>query len=46
MLVYQLQMADISDRPFDKIVIGMVLDLNISTSVNQHILVIVDDLTG
>ena len=43
---YPLQMTDIPDRPFDKIAIDQVSDLNISTSGNQHILAIIDHLTG
>ena len=44
--VYSLQMTDIHDRPFDKIVIDLVSDLNISASGYQHILTIIDHLTG
>ena len=44
--LYPLQMTDIPARPFDKIVIDLVSDLNISTSGNQHILIITDHLTG
>ena len=39
-------MTDIPDRPLDKIAIDLVTDLNISTSGNQHILIIIDHLTG
>ena len=39
-------MTDIPDRPFDKIAIDLVSDFNISTSGNQHILTIIDYLTG
>ena len=39
-------MTDIPDRPFDKIAIDLVSDLNISASGNQHILTIIDHLTG
>ena len=39
-------MTDITDRPFDKIVIDLVTDLNVSTFENQHILTINDYLTG
>ena len=39
-------MAAIPDRSSDKIAIDMVSDLNISTSGNQHILTIIDHLTG
>ena len=41
--VYPLQLTD---RPFDKIAIDLVSDLNISASGNQHILTIIDHLTG
>ena len=44
--VYPLQMTDIPDRPFDKIVIERVSNVNISASGNQHILTITDHLTG
>ena len=33
---YPLCMTDIPDRPFDKIAIDLVSDLNISASGNQH----------
>ena len=39
-------MTGIRDRPIDKIAIDLVTDLNISTSGNQHILTIIDHLTG
>ena len=39
-------MTDIPDRPFDKIAIDLVSDLNISASGNQHILTIIDHLIG
>ena len=39
-------MTDIPDRPFDKIAIDLVSDLNISSSGNQHILTSIDHLTG
>ena len=39
-------MTDIPDRPFGKIVIDLVSDLNVSASGNQHILTIIDHLTG
>ena len=39
-------MTEIPDRPFDKIAIDLVSDLNISTSGNQHILTIIDHLAG
>ena len=44
--IYPLQMKDIQDRPFDKTAIDLVTDLSISTSGNQHILTIIDHLTG
>ena len=43
--IYPLQMTDIPDRPFDKIAIDLVTDVNLSTSGNQHILTIIDHLT-
>ena len=36
--VYPLQMTDIPERPFNKIAIDLVSDLNISASGYQHIL--------
>ena len=44
--VNPLQMTDIPNRHFDKIAIDLVSDLNISTSGNQHILIIIDHLMG
>ena len=44
--VYALLMTDIPDKPFDKIAIDLVSDLNISTSGNQHILPNYDHLMG
>ena len=44
--LYPLQITDIPDRPFDKIAIDLVSDLNVLTSGNQHILIIIDHLTG
>ena len=44
--LYPLKMTDIPDRPLDKIPIDLVSDLNVSTSGNQHILTIIDQLTG
>ena len=44
--VYPLQMSDIPDRPFDKMAIDLVSDLNVSASGNQHILIIIDHLMG
>ena len=39
-------MAEIPDRPFDKIAIDLVTNCETSTSFNKHILTIVDHLTG
>ena len=39
-------MTDIPDKPFDEIAINLVSDLNMSSSGNQHILTIIDHLTG
>ena len=39
-------MTDKADRPFDKIAVDLVTDLNISTLQNQIILTIIDHLTG
>ena len=44
--VYPLQKTDIPNRPFDKIAIDLVSDLNISASGNHHILTIIDHLMG
>ena len=44
--LYPLQMRDIPHRLFDKIAIDLLSDVNISTSGNQHILTIIDHLTG
>ena len=44
--VYPLQIPDIPDTPFNKIAIDLVSDLNVSASGNQHILTIIDNLTG
>ena len=44
--IYPLQVRDISDRPFDKIAIDLVTDLNISITGNQCKLTIIDNLTG
>ena len=43
---YPLQMMEIPDRPFDKIVIDLVTECETSTSENKHILMIIDHLTG
>ena len=40
--VYPLQMTGIPDRPFDKIAIDLVSDLNVSASENQHILTVIN----
>ena len=39
-------MKEISDRPFDKITIDLVIDCKMSTSGNKHILTIINHLTG
>ena len=39
-------MTDIPDRLFDKITLDPVTVLNVSVSGNQHILTIIDHLTG
>ena len=39
-------MTNIPDQPFDKIAIELIMDQNISTSGNQHILTITNQLTG
>ena len=39
-------MTDVPDRPFDKIAIDWVTDLNISTAGHQHLLTIIYHLTG
>ena len=44
--VYPLQMTDIQDKPFDKIAIDLVSDLNVSTLGNEHILTIINHLMG
>ena len=44
--IYPLQMTDRPDRPFNKIAIDLVTDLNVSTSGNQCILTIINHLTG
>ena len=44
--VYPLQMIDIPDRSFEKIAIHLVPDINASASGIQHILTIIDHLTG
>ena len=43
---YLLQMAEIQDRPFDKIAINLVMECETSTSGNKHILTLIDHLTG
>ena len=40
-----LQMTEIPDRPFDKIVIDLVTECETSTSGNKHILTMIDHLT-
>ena len=39
-------MTDVSDRPFDKIAIDLVSDLNVFMSGNQQILIIIGHLMG
>ena len=43
---YPLQMTEILERPFDKITINLVMECETSTSGNEHILTIIDHLTG
>ena len=43
---YPLQMTEIPDRLFDKIVIDLVTDCETSTSGKKHILTIINHLTG
>ena len=43
---YPLQMTEIPDRPFDKIVIDIVTESETSNSGNKHILTIINHLTG
>ena len=43
---YPLQMTEIPDRPFNKIVIDLLLECKTSTSGNKYILTIIDHLTG
>ena len=44
--LYALQMTDILDRPFDKIVIDLVTECEASTSGSKYILTIIHQLTG
>ena len=44
--MYPLQMTDILEHPFVKIPIDHIIDLNVSTSGNQHILTIIKHLAG
>ena len=46
MPMYPLQMMDIPYWPFDMIAFDLTMDLNVSKSGNQHILTIIDHLTG
>ena len=39
-------MTDIPNRPFNKIAIDLVSDINVSASGNEHILTIINHLTG
>ena len=43
---YSLQMMEIPNRPFNKIAIDLVTECETSTSVNKHILTIINHLTG
>ena len=43
---YPLQMTVIPDRPFDKIAIELVMECETSNSGHEHILTIIDHLTG
>ena len=43
---YPLQMAEIPERPFDKISMNLVTEYKTITSGNRHILTIIDHLTG
>ena len=42
---YPLQMTEIPEQPFDKIIIDLVTECETSTSGNKHILTIIDHLT-
>ena len=43
---YPLQMMEIPDRPFNKIIIDFITECDTSTSGNKQILTIIDHLTG
>ena len=43
---YPLQMTEILDRPFDKIVIDLITEGKTSNSGNKHILTIIDHFTS
>ena len=43
---YPLQMMEIPDRPFDKIVIDIITKCETSNAGNKHILTIIDHNTG
>ena len=43
---YPLQMTEIPNRPFDKVMIDLITECKTSTSGNKHILTIIDHLTG
>ena len=43
---YPLQMMEIPYRPLNKIAINLLMECDISTSGNKHILTIIDHLTG
>ena len=44
--MYALQMTDIPDQPLEKIAIDLITYLNVFMSGNQHILIIINHLTG
>ena len=43
---YPLQMTEILERPFNKITINLLMECEMSTMGNKHILIIIDLLTG
>ena len=43
---YPLQMTELLEQPFHKIVIDLVIECETSTSGNKHVLTIIDHLTG
>ena len=46
MQMHLSQMTDIPDQTFNKIAINLITELNVSASGNEHILTIIDHLTG